>query len=73
VRERERGVNDGGHGLFKESKILAVRKSLKDSFAVGKKLKCTLVQALRLCTGRTAHRWSRGIALLILDHGTRRG
>jgi hypothetical protein len=28
------------------------------------KLKCTLVQALRLCTGRTAHRGSRGIALL---------
>ena len=27
-------------------------------------LKCTLVQALRLCTGRTAHRGSRGIALL---------
>jgi len=37
------------------------------------KLKCTLVQALRLCTGRTAHRGSRGIALLFLDHGTRRG
>jgi hypothetical protein len=28
------------------------------------KVKCTLVEALRLCTGRTAHRWSRGIALL---------
>jgi hypothetical protein len=26
------------------------------------KVKCTLVQALRLCTGRTAHRESRGIA-----------
>jgi len=36
-------------------------------------VKCTLVQALRLCTGRTAHRGSRGIALLFLDHGTRRG
>ena len=36
-------------------------------------IKCTLVQALRLCTGRTAHRGSRGIALLFLDHGTRRG
>jgi hypothetical protein len=33
---------------------------------------CTLVQALRLCTGRTAHRGSRGIALLFHDHGTRR-
>jgi len=28
---------------------------------------------MRLCTGRTAHRGSRGIALLFLDHGTRRG
>jgi len=37
------------------------------------KVKCTLVQALRLCTGRTAHRRSRGITLLFLDHGTRRG
>ena len=26
-----------------------------------------------LCTGRTAHRGSRGAALLFLDHGTRRG
>jgi len=33
----------------------------------------TLVQALRFCTGRTAHRASRGIALLFHDHGTRRG
>ena len=36
-------------------------------------VKCILVQALRLCTGRTAHRGSRGIALLFLDHGIRRG
>ena len=35
-------------------------------------VKCTFVQALRICTGRTAHRESRGIALLFLDHGTRR-
>ena len=32
-----------------------------------KKVKCTLVQALRLCTGRTAHRGNRGIALLFHD------
>ena len=31
------------------------------------KVKCTLVQALRLCTGRTAHRVSRGIALIFHD------
>ena len=37
------------------------------------KLECTLVPALRIYTGRTAHRGSRGIALLFLDHGTRRG
>ena len=37
------------------------------------KVKSTLVQALRLCTGPTAHRGSGGIALLFLDHGTRRG
>jgi len=34
------------------------------------KVQCTLVQALRLYTGRTAHR-SSGIALLFIDHGTR--
>jgi len=31
------------------------------------------VKALRLCTGRTAHRGSKGIALPFHDHGTRRG
>ena len=36
------------------------------------KVKCTLVQALRLCTDRTARRGSTGIALLFLDHDTRR-
>jgi hypothetical protein len=40
---------------------------------VKKKVKCTLVQALRLCKGRTAHRASRGIVLPFLNHGTRRG
>jgi len=38
-----------------------------------RKVKCTLVQALRLCTGRTAHRGSRGMAVPFHDHGTRRG
>jgi hypothetical protein len=37
-----------------------------------KKIKVTLVQALRLCTGRTAHRRVEVIALLFHDHGTRR-
>ena len=35
------------------------------------KIKSTLVHALGLWIGRTAHRGSRGIALLFLDHGTR--
>ena len=37
------------------------------------KVNCTLVQALRLPTGRTVHRGSRGIALPFIDYGTRRG
>jgi hypothetical protein len=36
-------------------------------------VKVTLVQALSLCTGHTAHRGSRGIALLFHDHVTRWG
>ena len=39
----------------------------------GKGIMCTHVQAPRLCTGRTAHRGGRGIALPFLNHGTRRG
>jgi len=37
------------------------------------KVKCTLVQALRLCTGRTVYRGSRGTALFFHNHGTKRG
>ena len=37
------------------------------------KVKCTLVQALRLCTGRKAHRGSRGVSLPFHDHRNRRG
>jgi hypothetical protein len=43
------------------------------NFIINSKVKCTLVQALRLCPGRTAHRGSRGIDLPFHDHGTRRG
>ena len=46
--------------------------TVRQNYGVKEKVKCTLVQAMRLCTGRTAHRGSRGIALLFLDHGTRR-
>ena len=34
-------------------------------YSTFKNVKCTLVQALRFCTGRTAHRGSRGIAVLL--------
>ena len=37
------------------------------------KIKCTLVQALGLCTGRTAHIGSTGIVPPFYDLGTRRG
>ena len=37
------------------------------------KVKCALVQTLRLYTDPTAHRGSRGTAVLFLYHGTRRG
>jgi len=36
------------------------------------KLKLNLVQALKLCTDLTAHRTCTGIALLFIDHGTKR-
>jgi len=42
--------------------ILFSQKSPKEIYFQTKvKVKYTLVQALRLCTGRTAHRGSRGI------------
>jgi len=47
--------------------------SSQNIFTSLQKVKCALVQALRLCTGRTVHRGSRGIALLIHHHGIRRG
>jgi hypothetical protein len=49
------------------------RSKIRSSLSCRGKVKHTLVQALRLCTGRTAHAGSRCIALPFLDHGTRRG
>jgi len=43
------------------------------NYTCTKKVKVTLVQALRLCTGPRAHRGSRGTYSPTLDHGTRRG
>ena len=54
------------------AKELYNKNGLKQGLKVNK-VKVTLVQALRLCTGRTAHRGSRVIALPFHDHGTRRG
>jgi hypothetical protein len=53
--------------------LASMHHTVVNAFQVKIKLKVTLVQALRLCTGRTAHRRSRGIALLFHDHGTRSG
>ena len=54
--------------------IHAVTEGNSTKFDVGskKKVKFTLVHALRLCTGRTAHRRSRGIDQPFHDHYTRR-
>ena len=53
--------------IYVQIKFLLVRGKVKV------KVKFTLVQALRLCTGCAAHRGSRGIAVLFLDHSARRG
>jgi hypothetical protein len=58
------------YGLWMKSKILLVLDRVL--FIKKVKVKVTLVQALRLCTGRTAHRGSRGIALIFHDYDTRR-
>jgi hypothetical protein len=51
----------------------STKRHRNKTFYIRIKVKVTLVQALRICTGRTAHRGSRGIALPFQDHGTRRG
>jgi hypothetical protein len=52
-------------GYLKMIQIKGMKRSLGKSACGNKvKVKVTLVQALRLCRGRTAHKGSRGIALL---------
>jgi hypothetical protein len=63
-------IQNYNFSLFYENCIITVYTFL---IMYIKKVKVALVQALRLCTGRTAHRVSRGIALPFHDHGTRRG
>ena len=74
-REVRRLIPDGVTGIFhwrNPSGRKVYWRSITNT-KVKVKVKVTLVQALRLCTGRTAHRGSRGITLLFHDHGTRRG
>jgi len=54
--------------------FLKMNSRVRNTYAKVKvKVKVTLVQAMRLCTVRTAHRGSRGIALPFHNHGTRMG
>jgi hypothetical protein len=53
--------------------MVCIFSVMKCGFISLVKVKVTLVQALRLCTGRTAHRGSRVIAPPFHDRGTRRG
>ena len=56
------------------SDFLNIKQSKLQVTITVKKVKGTLVQALRLFTGRTVYRGGgRGIALPFHDHGTRRG
>ena len=57
--------------MLNRTKRLA--STTETQFSYGKKLKYALIQALRVCTGRTAHRGSRGIALPFNDYSNRRG
>jgi len=50
-----------------EMEVSENSKTGEVSKKTGIKVKVTLVQPLRLCTGRTAHRGSRGIALFFHD------
>jgi hypothetical protein len=60
------------HSLTPEKCLPALSSTRNTSLFYKKKVKVkyTFVQALRLCTGRTAHRGSRGIALLYRHWGS---
>ena len=67
------------HWNMRESHMVGTCMSLSDSTTktsrinLQVKAKCTLVQALRLCTGCTAQRGSRGIAVLFHDQRHQKG
>jgi len=63
------GINNSSNYLASKNKCMCLNAVKLNK----KRVKCTLIQTLRLCTGHTAHRGSGGIVLLFLDHGTRRG
>ena len=75
------GVGYSSVVKFTACRLYTWRKDLFGELGVKKpaqafmssKVKVTLVQALRLCTGCTVHRGSKGIALIFHDHGTRSG
>ena len=66
-------VGEDERSLSVEVAFWIIALDVSYEFGPLKKVKCTHVQALRLCTGRTALRGSRGISLPFHDHGTRRG
>ena len=66
------GVLVCAYGNWLYQPLAAAVSPVPSACTVGRKVKVTLVQALRLCTCRTAHRGSRGIALPFHHHGTRR-
>ena len=65
-------ATDGKHNIkvcFTVFSVLAIRPDIiiiRKMLGKGK-VNCPLVQALRLCTGRAAHRGSRGTAILFHD------
>ena len=69
----DEGWRDSIKDTGKTSELFGSLETIILNLGIKVKVKVTLVQALRLCTGRMAHRGSRGIALPFLDHGTRRG
>ena len=73
VQEEHRSQNYAELREQKSYYVFIWEVMVKLKVKVKVKVKVILVQALRLCTGRTAYRGSRGIALPFHDHGTRRG
>jgi hypothetical protein len=61
-----------GTNIHNTAKVWNQKDKFISTQFIVKNVKCTTLQVLRLCTGRTAHRGSRGIALLFHGHGTRR-